>query len=263
MLYESKDGSAQFDAYRVEAVQFTGEAFSGAPFSGAGEVDWMHEEIKAGMVSLVSGPDAAHATWAVNVGGGEAVLASPGDYVVKQVGSKTLYVCMGDLWELLTRPVAQVHELSQAEVDAKAEAVAVEHRKEFDPSEWNERVGGLLKQPATAWQVNWQQLFDEVKDAIGEEVEVVSLPHRTFYLYGVLSNMVTQAPDVDDRYFRNVELWQEVIRDSCAMGEKFVARVMEHRLPAGDVGDVICVPVVADLAPQLSAKDILAVKVID
>lgn len=142
--------------------------------------------------------------------------------------------------------------VAQAESDVKAEAVAKEHRKEFDPSEWNGRVDAALNDPVTAWQVDWHQLFDELKSAIGNEVETISLPRHTFYLFGVLSYMVMQVPEKEDRYFRNWRIWEDVINESRAMGEKFVARVMEHRLPAGDVGDVICVSVIAGLTPDMA-----------
>ena len=253
MQFESKDGKIRFDAIRINNVAFSGQAFTGAPFEGDDGDGWIHGAISSGMVSMVSGDATEHAVWAVNVGNGEAVLASPGDYVVKQVGTEALYVCLGSLWELLTQPVQTIQDVCdalQSEVDAKAEAVAKEHRSEFDVTKWCNYVEECLASPDVAFDVDWQLLFNELHNDIGD-AEIITMPPRAFRLYGVLTHMVNHRMEPDDRYFRNAAMWAEIIQDARAKGDVFLERVLKDRVDGGESQDLVTVaPTVRQATPE-------------
>lgn len=255
MQFESKDGKIRFDAIRINHVAFSGQAFTGAPFEGDDGDGWIHGAISSGLVSMVSGDATEHAVWAVNVGNGEAVLASPGDYVVKQVGAEALYVCLGSLWELLTQPVQTIQDVCdalQAEVGAKAEAVAKEHRSEFNVTDWCNYVEECLGKPDIAWDIDWQGLFNELHNDIGD-AEIITLPPRAFRLYGVLTHMVNHRLEPDDRYFKNGEMWAEIIQDARAKGNVFLERVLKDQVDGGEDQDLVTV---APTARQTTPEEI-------
>lgn len=113
MFHISKDG-IKSSAFQVSTATFDGTDFTGPPFHGNVNHDWLQKAISAGVVSLLPNNKAEPAVWGVQTGPGEIVLASPGDYLVRPVGTETIHVCSGPLWELLTEPLVEGIESDEA-----------------------------------------------------------------------------------------------------------------------------------------------------
>jgi len=140
MYYQNKqDKQIVLSAFKVTRANFTGEAFDNAPFEGDTGHDWLEQAMLDGVVSLVPGGETTYAVWGVRTPDGEIMLASPGDYIVQDVGAEAIHVCPGPIWELLTEflpeaeapaPLPTAEQVEQIVEDAQAEVATARDRLE-------------------------------------------------------------------------------------------------------------------------------------
>jgi hypothetical protein len=235
MYYQNKqDKQIVLSAFKVTRANFTGEAFDNAPFEGDTGHDWLEQAMLDGVVSLVPGGETTYAVWGVRTPDGEIMLASPGDYIVQDVGAEAIHVCPGPIWELLTEFLPEAEAPAPLPTAEQVEQIVEGVQGQVDQA--HVRLKQLSEDVKFGRTTDWHAVATEVKQI--REVLGKHIPADFDGLLGAVSEHTSPVLPADLRQVAMdyLHLAGEWIGEDgwCEFQEKitFAKRILRDETPA-------------------------------